>query len=169
MTKALVIVAQEGYQDEEFAGTKSGLEEGGFDVVVASAEEGECRGKFGGKVVATCALRDVRVVAYNRIAFIGGPGALAYVTHREALRIVRETVAAGKPLGAICIAPRIVAAAGVLHGKRATVWNGDGKQREFLEQCGAHYTGSPVTVDGLIVTADGPSSAQEFGRLLASL
>ena len=167
--RALIVIAQVGYQDKEFAGARDGLTDGGFEVVIASKEEGSCRGKLGGTVTAIVALRGVRVEDYDRIAFIGGPGAAALASDSDALRIARETVAAKKPLGAICIAPTILAAAGVLRGKRATVWNGDGRQATELEHAGATYTGDGVMVDGLIVTASGPPVAEEFGKTLSAL
>jgi len=169
MNKALVILAKEGYQDQEYAGTRSGLEEGGFEVIVGSSDIGECKGKNGGTVVATIALKHVNIADYDRIAFIGGPGAMALADNAEAIRIADQVAKTSKPLGAICIAPRILAVAGVLKGKRATVWNGDGEQAEFLTQHGAEFTGEAVTVDGSIVTGDGPKSAEEFGKVLAGL
>lgn len=169
MRRALIVIAQDGYQDREFAGTRDGLTGGNFEVVIASKEEGPCQGKLGSEATAIVALRDVRVEDFDRIAFIGGPGAAALASDPDALRIARETVMAKKPLGAICIAPTILAAAGVLRGKRATVWNGDGKQAAELERVGATYTGDGVMVDGLIVTASGPPVAEEFGRTLSAL
>ncbi|MDO8648615.1 MAG: DJ-1/PfpI family protein [Candidatus Peregrinibacteria bacterium] len=169
MKKALLIIAQQSYQDHELAGTRNGLVEGGFSVELASTNSGECVGKLGGTEKATVALKDVRVPEYDRIAFIGGPGAAALASDSEALRIAREAAALEMPLGAICIAPTILAAAGVLQGKRATVHNKDGKQGEFLEKHGADFTDEAVSLDGRIVTGNGPEAAEEFGRVLAAL
>lgn len=169
MRTALVIIAQEGYQDREYADTRAGLEAAGFAVIVGSTNAGACHGKLGGAEQATIALADVRVSDYSRVAFIGGPGAAAFTEDPQALRVARETAASGKPLGAICIAPLILAAAGVLTGKRATVWDSGGEQATVLAARGATYTGEPVTTDGQIVTANGPAAAQAFGKALATL
>ncbi|MDI7261800.1 MAG: DJ-1/PfpI family protein, partial [Thermodesulfobacteriota bacterium] len=66
-----------------------------------------------------------------------------------------------KVLGAISIAPIILANTKVLTGRRATVWPTLGKR---LEWEGAIYTGIPVEVDGNIVTANGPGAAEEFAK-----
>ncbi len=166
---ALIILAQEGYQDVEYQGTRKGLEDGGFTVVVASKRAGPCSGKLGGTEHATVALRDVDVREYDRIAFIGGPGAADYASDPDALRVANDAARAEKPLGAICIAPTILAKARVLEGRRATVWDHGGEQAALLEQYGALYTGDTVTVDGRIVTGNGPDAAEEFGKALASL
>lgn len=169
MKKVLIVIAQTGYQDVEYVGTHKGLEDAGFEVVVGSTHTGLCQGRLGGYVDATVALQDVEVANYDRIAFIGGPGAKVLDSNIDAFRIAKDIVLSGRPLGAICIAPRILAAAGVLKGVHATVWNGDGEQGMFLESKGAIYTGEHVTVDGNIVTADGPAYAEEFGKTLAML
>lgn len=166
---ALIILAQEGYQDHEYRGTRNGIEAADFEIVVASSEVGPCRGKLGGAADANIALRDVKVKDYDRIVFIGGPGAKALASDPEALRIAHEAARESIVLGAICIAPTILAKAHVLDGKKATVWNNDGQQFELLEQYGAVFTGDEVTVDGLIVTGNGPQAAEEFGKTLASL
>ncbi len=166
---AIIVLAQNGYQDHEYGGTRAALEAAGFVIVVASGALGPCRGKFGGVAEATVALRDVRVEDYDRIAFIGGPGATAYANDAEALRIAREATAAGVPLGAICIAPTILAAAGVLRGKRATVWNEDGEQEAVLTAAGATYTAELVTIDGMLVTGNGPKAAEAFGNALSGI
>lgn len=44
-----------------------------------------------------------------------------------------------------------------------------GKQAQLLEECGAIYTGKPVTVDGDIVTANGPGAAEEIGKIFAAI
>ena len=153
MSRVLLIIAKSGFQDHELNGTRQGL---------LDAEEEE-------EEEASIALDDVNVADYDSIAFIGGPGAAALAENADALRIVRETVAAKKPLGAICIAPTILAAAGVLKGKKATVWD-DGKQTQIqqVENAGATYTGELVTVDGLIITGNGPEAAEEFGKAFAA-
>ena len=169
MKSALLIIAQSGYQDHELAGTRDGLVAAGFDIVLASKEAGECTGKLGGTENATVALRDVSVADYDRIAFIGGPGMIPYADEPDAVAVARAAGEAGMPLGAICIAPTILAKAHVLEGKRATVWDSDGEQEALLKQYDALYTAEDVTVDGQIVTANGPHAAEEFGKTFAAL
>lgn len=165
---ALIIIAHRGFQDHEFGGTLKGLRGSSYEVRVASTEMGMCVGKFGSEVEATITLKDVKIDDYDRVAFIGGPGARELMDNSDVHRIARETIAAGKVLGAICIAPTILAKAGVLKGKKATVWNEDHQIDIILTENGATYTGESVTVDGLIVTGNGPEAAEEFGEKFAA-
>jgi protease I len=168
MKTALVVVAPTGYQDKELDGTVKGLEKGGFDVVISSTEIGSCSGKLGGTTDATVALRDVIAADYDRIAFIGGPGAKALADNIDAHRVAREAVDMHMPLGAICVAPTILANAGILRTRKATVFaDTEGVNIDVLRRHGATYTADPVTIDGLIVTANGPDAAKEFGEKLA--
>lgn len=169
MPKALLIIAQRGYQDVELDGVQKELRSAGYDIVIASKEAGECTGKYGGKVQATVAMRDALIEDCNRVAFIGGPGAEALRDDRDAQELARAVVEAGKPLGAICIAPLILASAGLLRGKKATVWDSKGEQARFLAAKGATFTGELVTIDGSILTGNGPGAAHEFGRAFATL
>ncbi len=167
MLPVLVIIAKQGFQDKELAGVRDELIKAGFSIVLASTESGSCAGKFGSTEQAEIALRDVDISAYDRIVYIGGPGAEAFKDDPDALRIAQQTVKADKILGAICIAPVILAAAGVLNDKQATVWDSGGQQAGFLQSKGAHYTGQTVTIDGKIITGNGPDSAHEFGKTVA--
>jgi len=169
MAKALIVIAQQRYQEKEFSGTRSGLESAGFEIVVASRDGGLCTSKSDVTQQADLKLSDVNVDDYDRVAFIGGPGAREYQQNDEAKRIAREATQKGKVLGAICIAPTILAVAGVLKGKKSTVWNEDGEQAGFIEGYGATYTGEDVTVDGRLVTGNGPEAADEFGKRLAAV
>ncbi len=169
MKTALLVIAQNGYQDHELAGTQNALLHAGFEVTIASTDEGTCIGKFGGIEEALLSVREVDAAAYDVLAFIGGPGAGAFKDDPAMLDLIKRRVAAGTLLGAICIAPTALAAAGVLKGKSATTWDdGQGTQVRLLQAAGAIYTGDSVTTDGMIITANGPDAAEEFGRALAN-
>jgi 4-methyl-5(b-hydroxyethyl)-thiazole monophosphate biosynthesis len=72
----------------------------------------------------------------------------------------------GKYIGAICAAPRVLAHAGLLDGKRATSYPGflDLKDRPAVKS-----TGAAVEVDGKIATSRGPGTALDFGLRLIEL
>jgi|CXWL01.1.fsa_nt_gi protease I len=164
MKKALLVIAPKGYQDVELNGTRTALEALGFTVTIASTEVGDCIGKFGGTEQATVALRNINVDDYDRIAFIGGPGAHDLIDDIYAKATAILAAEHSIPLGAICIAPLILANAGLLDGKNATCWDKDGTQFAYLAKNGAIVDQfDPVVVDGLIVTANGPDAAEEFG------
>jgi len=81
---------------------------------------------------------------------------------------VDAVVAQGRLLAAICLAPPVLARAGVLAGKRATAYPAQSAIIE-LKRGGATYVVEPVVRDGTIVTASGPEAAAAFGAALATL
>lgn len=162
MKHILMIIAPQGYQDIEYGTPKERFERAEMRVTTAAQQIGECHGKLGGIAQATIALVDVNVSDYDATVFIGGPGASVYQQNSEAHRIARETLEKQRLLCAICIAPAILAVAGVLKDKQATVWNKDEQQGVLLEQHGARYQREHVVIDGNIITADGPAAAGAF-------
>ena len=164
--KALLIIAPRGYQDIEYGTPRKILEQAEIEIVVASKNGGACVGKLGGIVKDTIALADVMVDSYDGIIFIGGPGAVSYQQDAEAHKIAREAVEKHKWLAAICIAPTILAYAGVLNGRKATVWNEDGRQDKILRDNGAKFTGAAVTQEAKLITANGPEAAELFGKAI---
>jgi len=162
--RVLMVIAPEMFRDEEYAHPKAVLEARGAEVVTASRSVGPARGKLGMTAEATVALADARAADYDAVAFVGGPGAATYFDDPDAQALAQDTLAAGKVLGAICIAPSILARAGLLGGVRATAFP---SQHDDLVAHGARWSDGPVEVDGAIVTANGPEAARDFGLTIA--
>lgn len=162
--KILMVVAPKNFRDEELFETKKVLEEKGIEVEIASKGVGEAQGMLGGKTSVDRELKEVRVEDYAGVVFVGGTGASAYFDDELALSLARQADEKGKVVAAICIAPSILANAGVLEGKRATSFP---SEEGNLKEKGAVYTGEGVTVDGRIVTAQGPAWARGFGQKVA--
>ncbi|MBI2662414.1 DJ-1/PfpI family protein [Candidatus Woesearchaeota archaeon] len=162
----LFIIAQDSYQDWEYETPKQILEEADIKVITASKKIGLARGSLGGHAQVAVSLDKVNVAEYQAIVFIGGPGARKYQQDPSALRIAQQANVQKKLIGAICIAPTILAHAGILKGKNATVWDEDQEQHLLIEKLGANYINKPVVIDNNIITADGPQVAKEFGEVL---
>jgi SagB-type dehydrogenase family enzyme len=162
--KAALIIASQNFQDDELFGTKRVLDAAQVQTFIASTRAGVIRGALGGVTEANVPLSRLRVNDYDAIIFIGGLGAAEYVGSPAALNIAREAVRSGKVLGAIGVAPTILANADVLAGIRATSFL---SEQQRLLQASAIYTGAPVERERLIITATGPEAAVEFGRAIA--
>jgi protease I len=167
----LYIISKDGFQDSELFDTKGVLDDAGNSGVIASTSEGECKGSLGGTANAELSIKSAldRLDNFKAVVFVGGPGAHELKDNSDAIELAKQAFSKGKIVGAICIAPTILAIAGILKGKNATVWDGDGKQSGFITEKGAEYTGDPVTIDGKIVTANGPNAANAFGEALVKV
>ncbi|MHC4574354.1 MAG: DJ-1/PfpI family protein [Planctomycetota bacterium] len=162
--RAVMIVASRDFRDEELFETRIVLDRAGVETVIASSRRGPVRGMLGGIAEATILVDGLRVDDFDAIIFIGGPGAREYFGNPAARDIARQAADKRKILAAICIAPTILANAGVLSGVRAT---GFLSERDTLQRAGVKYTGAPVERDGSIITARDPTSASQFGTAIA--
>jgi protease I len=166
MAKVLMVVAPERFRDEELFVTREVLKQGGHTTSVASTRRGKCQGSRGRAATATVALSQARARDYDAIVFVGGGGSRALFADHEALRLAHEADEHGRVVAAICLAPVILANAGVLDGKKATV---AGTQAKAIEAKGAHYTGPGVMVDGHVVTGNAPKASRLFGQTIDEL
>lgn len=162
----LLVIAQNGFRDEEYFKPKEVLEKAGYKVVTASQQKGIARGKLGSTTQAEIGLSDVNVDDYAAVVFVGGPGAADYFVDKRALNLAKEAYQKGKVVGAICIAPGILARADILKGKKATVYP---SEEDTLKNKGAILVNKPVVSDGNIVTANGPDAAESFGKEIVKL
>jgi len=161
--KAALIIGSQNFQDEELFGTKRILDAALVQTVIASTRTGVIQGVLGNVAEATIPVNRLKVDDYDAIIFIGGPGAAEYANNPAIMNMVRETVRKGKVLGAIGVAPTILANANVLAGIRATSFL---SERGRLIQAGAIYTVFPVERERSIITATGPQAAVQFGRVI---
>jgi protease I len=166
MAKVLMIIAPERFRDEELFVTKEELEKAGHEIIIASCVKGTCPGSRGGFATATLTLTEVQVSNYDAVVFVGGGGSKIYFANEEALHIAKEMYKKKAVVAAICLAPVILANAGILKGKHATV---AGTEAKTIVSKGAKYTEPGVTVDGNIVTGNAPKSSRLFGQKINEL
>lgn len=124
---------------------------------------------LGTKIPIAQSISQIDSQSFYAMYIAGGSGAPVHLWDHEPLRVfVRAMHGAGKPVGAICLAPPVLARAGLLAGKRATTFP-DPRAILELKRGGATYVQQPVVGDGTIVTADGPDSAEAFGAQFTQL
>lgn len=164
--RVVIIIAFKDFRDEEYFVPKRVFEEAGIVVKTASNKRGLALGADGGETIVDLLISEVNPSNYDAVVFVGGPGCLESLDNQESYRLSQQTVFYGKTLGAICISPLILAKAGVLKGKKATVFSSafDKSTIRFLGDNGAIYIPEDVVVDGKIITASGPSFAQRFAE-----
>ena len=163
--KVVMVISPGDFRDEELFHTKEVLEANNVTVKIASTSKGTFTGKLGAQATADLSLEEI-TLDYDAIVFVGGPGASTYFGNKKALSLAKEFYDAGKVTAAICIAPSILANAGLLEGKKATAFSSE--ERNLTEKK-ANYTGNQVEIDGLLVTANGPEAARAFGSEISRL
>lgn len=161
MKPVLLVIAPKDFRDEELFITQEELEKNGLTTTIASTMTGECIGSKGGKIIASHDIHQININEYATVVFNGGIGSRIFFEDETVINLARQMHAKGDTVAAICIAPVILAKAGLLNKRKATVFS---SEIETIESMGAYYTGMDVTVDGNIITAYGPQSAFRFAK-----
>jgi protease I len=166
--KILIIIARKDFRDEEYFIPRDYFLKAGMDVNTASSKTGTLFGVLGGEAEVTLDIKDAHVQDFDAVVFVGGDGASEYFDSKEAHRLAQEFNAAGKLTSAICIAPVILANAGVLQDRSATVWSNslDKTGPKALLANGCRYLPDEVNVCENIITGRDRESAQAFARTI---
>jgi len=159
--KILFVVAPTNFKDVEYFTPREILQKAGATVYTASLNGGLATSEQGKSVELDYVVDEIKAREFEAVVFIGGPGMVELVDETMFIDLALDFFRVGKIVSAICIAPVILAKAGILTGKRATVHPSGSVD---LEERGALCTDEAVTVDGRLITAQGPSAAQAFGQ-----
>jgi len=165
--RIVLVPLAEGFEEVEAVTIIDVLRRGGIEVRVAGLERGPVRGSHGIALQTECALAEVRGDELAMLVLPGGmPGAANLRRNPRVLELVRELEAAGRTVAAICAAPTVLAAAGVLEGREAT-----SHPSVRAQLGGARVLAQPSVVrSGPIVTSQGVGTALEFAlELVAEL
>jgi len=162
--KIVMIIAPQNFRDEELLEPKRILTERGAEVKVASASLETAKGMLGAEVKPDILVSEIKPEDWDAIILIGGTGASHYWNDFSVHSMLNEAVKQNRIVGAICIAPVTLANAGILSGKKATVYSSEAQK---LADKGAECTGKEVERDVNIITASGPPAARRFGEAIA--
>ena len=171
MPRVLVPLA-EGFEEIEAVTLVDVLRRAGVEVVVAGlGGAGAVRGSHGIAVQADApldaALREAETHPFDMVVLPGGePGTTNLAADARLSALVQRFVRENRPIGAICAAPRLLAAEGLLRGRAAT---SHPSVEAELRRGGARYDTGRVVRDGQLVTSRGPGTALEFALALLEM
>ncbi len=154
----IIVPLAEGFEEIEAVSIVDVLRRAGLDVTTASLRSNPVKGSHGIPVVADRNIGELKAVDFNCIVLPGGmPGAENLKKSDTVLSFIKHVYSKGGYVGAICAAPIVLAHAGILYGKKVTVYPGHEPDLE-----GATATGAAVEADGTVITGRGPGCAIAF-------
>ena len=153
----------EGFEEVEAITIADVLRRARIDVqLVAVGGSNSVTGAHGITVLADQLIENADYNDCEMIALPGGmPGTTNLMSDETLISQIRKFADEDKYLAAICAAPMVLAAAGVLEGKKATIFTGMENKL-----AGAKYKKDTVVVDGKIITSKGPGTAMDFALTL---
>ena len=166
MKTALVPLA-DGFEDIEAVAIVDVLRRGGVEVVTAALGSGRSAiSAHGVRMECDALLRDVIDDTWDAIVLPGGGVGTENLKACEPLaeRLRRQKFGDGGLVCAICAAPTVLAAAGVIEDEDVTCYP------SCAEAMGCPVVDVPAVSDGQIVTGRGPGAALTFAfAVLSSL
>ncbi len=150
--RVALIAAAEGSEDVDLI-RRELLARGAKIDLVTPAAASISRPELGDSLPATLALADLKPAEYDVVLFAGGPGARAFGENADALRVMREAIAAKCQIAAIGTSALLpVLASEKPLDKKITLLRED--SGEAVKR-GATYTGKDIESDGQFHTTTG--------------
>ena len=161
--KLLAILA-DGSEELEAIAVIDIMRRCGMEVTMAGLSCQTVTGAHGTEIKCNTTLAACDISAFDGVFLPGGlNGSLAFYNSETVQNVLRRMAEAGKVVSAICAAPIALAKAGLLNGKRLTMYPGF---EEYLN--GMTYTAALAETDGKVVTGKGPGAVFAFSQQLAA-
>lgn len=160
------VLVADGVEDLEYWVTVMRIQEEGAEVVSVGSDTDGHRGKNGLAVRADRAAADVSAEEFDGVVIPGGWAPDKLRRDAAIVALVRDTNAAGKPIGIICHGGSVAITAGIVSGKRVT---GSLGIKDDLVNAGGTWVDEPAFRDGNQVWGRVVADIPDFERELIAL
>ena len=166
--KRVAVLVEDGFEDNEVTGPVSV-----FGRPASSSRSSDrwpdapTRARHGHVVTSDMAAGDARSADFDALVIPGG-----YAPDRMRMRhamvdLMRDMIADGKPVAAICHGPQLLISAEALRGRTLTCWPSIAID---VTNAGGLYVDRPVVVDGNLITSRKPDDIPFFSdAIIAAL
>lgn len=152
----IMVPLAEGFEEIEAFAVVDILRRAGIKVDIAGVVGTVIKSARGVSVMTDKRLAEINPEEYDGIVLPGGyPGYVNLGKTQKIIEIIKNFEDKGKLIAAICASPSILAKAGVLDDKVATIYPG-------MEKELPHPREGKVVVDKNVITSQGPGTAIEF-------
>lgn len=166
MARVLVPLAQ-GCEELEAVTITDLLTRGGVEVVTAGLDSRPVKASRGMTLLPETTIDAVMEQDFDMIVLPGGlPGADHLNDDPRIHRILKRLSAEGKYTAAICAAPKVLATAGLLDGRKATSYPG---ALAGMDLPRVDLQLERVVRDDKVITSQGPGTAMDFALELVEL
>jgi len=166
MASVLIPLAQ-GCEELEAVTLIDLLRRAQIQVTTAGLDKQPIKASRGTVLIADKNLDEALQDQYDMVVLPGGLPGADHLNEDARIQILLKSMAhEQKYIAAICAAPKILANAGLLIGKRATGFPGT---LEKLNLSDTQLENASVVVDGNIITSKGPGTAMDFALKLIEL
>jgi len=163
MAKALIPLAQ-GCEELEAVTIIDLLRRANIEVITAGLDKETVTASRGVRLVPDTDLDTALKQDYDMVILPGGLPGADHLDRDPRVRALLQKMSSGKKYtAAICAAPKALANAGILEGKRATAYPGVLDSMKLPQTSVTHEA---VVIDGHVITSRGPGTAMDFALAL---
>lgn len=156
-----------GFEEVEGLTIVDILRRANINTSIIGVEEREITGAHDVTIKADKLLNEINSDEIDALILPGGaPGFQNLRKSETVLSLIKETDKKGKIVAAICASPSVLATAGILENKKATIYPG---MEEEIQKGQGVLVDELVVVDGHIVTSKGPATTMPFALKLVEL
>src|SRR3954464_7454394 len=160
----ILIIATNGFEQSELEVPRDQLKSAGAKVTIASPDGKQIMGwdqkDWGRPADVDIAIADAKCADYDALVIPGG------VINPDKMRmdekivgLVKEFLASGKIVAAVCHGPWMLVEAGALQDRKATSWP---SLKTDMKNAGADWVDQEVVVDDGIITSRNPGDLPAF-------
>lgn len=160
----ILIIATNGFEQSELEVPRDQLKAAGATVRVASPDgkdiKGWQKGDWGDMAPVDLAIKDAVEADYQALVLPGGvmnPDKLRQ--DKDVMALVKQFLASGKIVAAVCHGPWLLVEADALRGRQATSWP---SLKTDMTNAGANWIDEQVVVDNGIITSRKPDDLDAF-------
>lgn len=158
MTHRVLVPLAPGCEELEAVTIIDLLRRADIQVTVAGLTDGAVTASRGVRLLPDTTLDAVVDEDFDMIALPGGlPGSDHLAADERIGTLLRSMLEAGRFVGAVCAAPKVLARRGILEGRRATAYPGVLQAEKH-----ADITGNAVTRDGTVITSRSAGTVMDF-------
>ena len=163
----IAILTTDGTEDQEFFYPYYRFLEEGYRVDVLTPDGKEFKGKNGAGLKTTGKIADARPQDYTLLYIPGGKAPAKLKKEDAAIEFVRAFCGTGKPVGAICHGPQLLAEANVIEGFKIAAWP---DCEDEVTRAGGQFRNDACVQDGPFITGRWPGDLpQQMGRIIDML
>jgi len=160
----VIVPVADGFEEIEAVTIIDILRRAGIRVTVAGVDGLQATGSHGIRISCDTRVRDCDAGSADGVVLPGGmPGSTRLRNSQDVAALLAEAASCGRLLAAICAAPTVLDAAGLLAGRRAT-----SHPAHAAEMTSCEYVEEPVVIDGGIITSRGAGTAIEFAAAVVA-
>ena len=162
--KRVALLVEDEFEDADVAGTSDLLRSAGVDVVVVGPREGRVsRGRKAHEMTAQLAAGNARAADFDGVLIPGGYAPDRMRMRHAMLDLVRDTIAAGKPVAAIDRGAQLLISVKAVGGRTITCWPSIAID---IKNAGGRYVDRPVVEDGCVITARKADDVPHFAAAI---